>query len=63
MDRVFRKMHIRGSFKKGSNNFGYYVRDPREYGVVEFDENGKGFRLKKTGTSKIKLCSSRIIFL
>ena len=27
--------------KGGATIFGYYVRDPREYGVVEFDENGK----------------------
>ena len=26
--------------KKGATIFGYYVRDPREYGVVEFDKNG-----------------------
>ena len=26
--------------KKGATIFGYYVRDPREYGVVEFDDNG-----------------------
>lgn len=26
--------------KSGATIFGYYVRDPREYGVVAFDENG-----------------------
>lgn len=29
------------SREKGATIFGYYVRDPREYGVVEFDDSGK----------------------
>ncbi|MDR2889511.1 MAG: glucose-1-phosphate thymidylyltransferase RfbA [Lachnospiraceae bacterium] len=29
------------SRKEGATIFGYYVRDPREYGVVEFDQSGR----------------------
>ena len=34
--KVLRQVAAR---EKGAMIFGYYVRDPREYGVVEFDEN------------------------
>lgn len=31
----------------GATIFGYYVRDPREYGVVEFDDTGKAISIEE----------------
>ncbi|MCR4584245.1 MAG: glucose-1-phosphate thymidylyltransferase RfbA [Lachnospiraceae bacterium] len=33
--------------EKGATIFGYYVKDPREYGVVEFDSDGKAVSIEE----------------
>ena len=33
--------------EKGATIFGYYVKDPREYGVVEFDADGKALSIQE----------------
>ena len=33
--------------EKGATIFGYYVKDPREYGAVEFDEDGKAISIEE----------------
>jgi len=42
--KVLREVSAR---EKGATIFGYYVRNPREYGVVEFDENGVALSIEE----------------
>ncbi len=42
--RVLREAAAR---EKGATIFGYYVRDPREYGVVEFDKEGRALSIEE----------------
>ncbi len=45
--RVLRTAADRTESQSGATIFGYYVRDPKEYGVVEFDEKGTAISIEE----------------
>ena len=45
--KVLRQTREQIETEGGATIFGYYVRDPREYGVVEFDKNGKALSIEE----------------
>ena len=45
--KVLKRAVERIESEAGATIFGYYVKDPREYGVVEFDQNGKALSIEE----------------
>lgn len=45
--KVLERVADRAERESGATIFGYYVRDPREYGVVEFDSEGRAVSIEE----------------
>ncbi len=46
-ETFFHKLPDYSNLKEGAIVFGYWVKDPERYGVVEFDENGKAISIEE----------------
>src|SRR5690554_4434005 len=52
-DNIFHGQHFTGQLQqaarrtRGATIFGYYVKDPERFGVVEFDESGKAISIEE----------------
>lgn len=44
---ILQRTAIRTETQPGATIFGYYVKDPREYGVVEFDQDGRALSIEE----------------
>ena len=69
-DNIFHGQHFSDQLKRaasrdrGATVFGYMVKDPERFGVVEFDEEGKAVSIEeKPVEAEIKLCGHGPIFL
>ena len=52
------------SREQGATVFGYQVRDPERYGVVEFDAERPGRQPRgEAGAAEVGVCGHRIVFL
>ena len=56
-----RKLRLASRQEQGAVIFGYYVADPRAFGVVEFDADGKA--VGEAAPSQVKLHRSGTLFL
>ncbi len=57
-------LHRATSHSAGATIFGYWVRDPERYGVVEFDSTGSGRVIGgETCPAALSVCGNRFVFL
>ena len=58
------KLETASNRKSGATIFGYHVKEPQQFGVVEFDKDWNVVGIEeKTKSTQVNLCSYRIIFL
>ncbi len=68
-DNIFHQNQLPAILKRaaepqtGATVFGYYVEDPRPFGVVEFGPDGMAISIEETGTSEKQLHYSRPVLL